>query len=89
MLGPLGDKMWLHRRFDVDADEIHIASMWGEDNAEIAGVELTLAKSEPCGRSRTLPGPFIGPEQLTKGRYSLQVRAPADFHGRVNVTIKH
>ncbi|KIG16083.1 hypothetical protein DB30_04955 [Enhygromyxa salina] len=74
---------------EVDADEIYIASMSGGPGVEIPGVELTLAKCEPCGDVRTLPGPFIGPEQLTAGRYSLELHAPTDFRGRVKVTITH
>ncbi|KIG13835.1 hypothetical protein DB30_07490 [Enhygromyxa salina] len=89
MVGPLGNKMWLTRRFNIDADDTYFASMWGEDGVEIPELELTLAKCEPCGKSRTLLGPFIGPEELTAGRYSLQVHAPADFRGSVNVTIEH
>jgi hypothetical protein len=86
-VGPLGDEIWTAGRFDVDADDIYIAAMHGE-GVEIPDVELRLAKCEPCGRVDTLPGAFIGPQQLTAGRYSLELRAPADFRGSVNVTIK-
>ncbi|WP_052554921.1 hypothetical protein [Enhygromyxa salina] len=89
MAGPVDNQMWLIRRFDVDADDTYFASMWGEDGGDLPGVELTLAKCEPCGKVLTGPGPFVGPVELTAGRYSLQVRAPADFGGGVNVTIEH
>ncbi|WP_052557524.1 hypothetical protein [Enhygromyxa salina] len=90
MAGPLGDEMWLTRRFEIDADEIYILGMWGlDDGEEIPGVELTVAKCEPCGKVLTAPEAFIGPEQLDAGRYALELRAPADFRGRVYVKIQH
>ncbi|WP_146157432.1 hypothetical protein [Enhygromyxa salina] len=89
MIGPLDDKMWLTRRFDIDADEIYVLGMWGEDGAEIPGVELTLVKCEPCAKVLSGPGPFIGPMDLDAGRYALELHAPADFRGRVTVVVKH
>jgi hypothetical protein len=86
-IGPLGGKIWTAARFDVDADGIYIASMQA-DGIEIPEVELTLAHCEPCGRAVTLPGEFIGPEQLRAGRYALELRAPADFNGSVTVRIE-
>ncbi|WP_106092783.1 hypothetical protein [Enhygromyxa salina] len=89
MVGPLGDEMWLHRRFDIDADEIYVLGMWGEDGEDISGVEMTVAKCEPCGHLLTEPGEFIGPQDFEAGRYALELRAPADFRGRVHVKFTH
>ncbi|KIG12564.1 hypothetical protein DB30_01274 [Enhygromyxa salina] len=90
MAGPLGDEMWLTRRFEIDADEIYILGMWGlDDGEEIPGVELTVAKCEPCGKVLTAPDSFSGPLQLDAGRYALELRAPADYRGRIYVTIQH
>jgi hypothetical protein len=87
-IGPVGDQIWIVERIDLDADATYLISMDGEgDGVEIAEVELVLAKCEPCGTVRTLAGDFIGPEDFDAGRYSLELRAPADFVGSVTVTI--
>jgi hypothetical protein len=87
-IGPLGGQIWIAARFDVDADGEYLAAMRG-DGVEIPEVELRLAKCEPCESTWNFVGEFIGPELLDAGRYSLELRAPADFRGRVTVTIKH
>lgn len=85
-IGPLGDMIWIVERIDLDADATYLVSMDG-DGIDLADVELTLAKCEPCGTLRTFSGEFIGPEQLDAGRYSLELRAPAHFRGNVIVSV--
>jgi hypothetical protein len=85
-VGPLGDRIFLVERIDLETDATYLIGMDG-DGVDIAEVELVLAKCEPCGKVRTFSGGFIGPEDFDAGRYSLELRAPAHFSGSVTVTM--
>lgn len=84
----VSDTIWINQRLDLEADALYLVAMYGEDGLQIPEVEFTLAKCEPCGAVRTIVGEFIGPENFDAGRYSLELRAPADFSGSVIVKVE-
>jgi hypothetical protein len=86
-IGPIGDEIWIVERIDFDADGTYVLALHDEDG-EIPEVELLVAKCEACGSVHSFPaGVYIGPEQFTAGRYSLELRAAAGFSGRLTLTI--
>lgn len=86
-VGPVGDEIWIVERVDFEVDATYVIALLDEDG-EIPEVELILAKCEPCGRVHSFAvGEFIYPEQVKAGRYSLELRAPADFIGTLTLTI--
>jgi hypothetical protein len=86
VIGPLGGRIWIVERLDLDQDDDWVLWM-SSDDADISDVTLTIAACGPCSWARVFGGEFIGPETLDAGRYWLEVNAPADFVGTVDVRI--
>jgi hypothetical protein len=87
-VGPFVDTIKIIERIDLAADAIYLVRLNADDELDISEVELTIAACGPCGAARTFVGDVIDVVQFEAGRYSLELSAPADFSGRVTVTIQ-
>jgi hypothetical protein len=86
-VGPFIDTIKIVERIDLDADVDYFVRLQAED-VDFSEVELTLAACGPCGDVLTVVGDEGYLVQLDAGRYSLELRAPSDFSGRVTVTVQ-
>ncbi len=91
-VGPRDSKIWIHERVDFAVDGIYIVGL--RDGPELGdlseGIELILAKCEPCGwvQSYSAEDFFVNPVQFDAGRHSLEIQAPEDYEGTLHMTIE-
>jgi len=85
-IGPLGDRVFIIERFDLEFDGLWFIRIQSAD-ADISDILVTISGCEPCGPGVPIQGEFVGPLSFDAGRHWLEVNAPADFIGTVTVRI--
>ena len=91
-VGPRDGEIWIHERVDFAVDGIYFVGLRdGPEHGDLSeGIELFLAKCEPCGRVQSYSSEdfYVNPVQFKAGRHSLEIRAPEGYAGTLIMTIE-